>query len=265
MDRCRRLRFLVAEWWTTFFDREYAESALIPATEAATVALAERVAALRLLLKLEPGQLLFDQCSGAGRMSHAFGRLSVRTIGVDLMPEYVEEARRRAATEALPCEFVCGDAFEFVAPTPCDAGLNWFTSFGYSESDERNIQMLERMRESLKPGARFVMDILNAPRLIAGFQSARWHRAEEGPTAGTILLEEPRIDWRVGVVRSTWTFIAPEGGRRSREVVTRLYLPHELAKLFERAGFTVIDLLGHPDGRPFERESPRLVLLAERR
>lgn len=254
----------MADWWTSFFDLTYAKGDLLPGTEEAARSVAERANWLMGLLDLAPGRLLLDQCSGLGRMSLAFGRLGVRTIGVEQNEQYVEEARRLAAAEGLPCRFLRGDAFETKAPEPCDAGLNWFTSFGYAEDDDRNLEMLRRMWESLRPGGRFVLDMLSVPRLLSGFREAQIRRPSFEGGGGLLVLDEAAIDWRRGMLRSTWTWIWPDGRRDVRHVAVRMFLPHELARLLERAGFEVLDLLGHADGRPFERETPRLVMLARR-
>ncbi|MFO0873234.1 MAG: methyltransferase domain-containing protein [Phycisphaerales bacterium] len=256
------------EWWRSFFDLTYASGDLIPSTDAdrdRIAALAPHIAAL---LRVGPGSLVFDQCSGMGRMSHALGRLGVRTIGVELSPEYVAAATRTAADEGLPCRFMQGDAFEVVAPEPCDAGLNWFTSFGYTDDDRRNAQMLDRMRESLRPGARFLLEILSLPRLFATFRPCAFRRVSNPqarpPLPELVILDEPRPDFRRGMIESTWTYLWPDGRRDVRRVRTRMYMPHDLVRLCEGAGLRVVDLLGDPTGRPFDRESPRLLLLAER-
>lgn len=254
----------VSDWWRTFFDLAYAHEELGAESGGGAAAIATRVEAIRTLLRLEPGMLLFDQCSGLGRMSLAFGRLGIRTIGVELNLDYVHEASRAAAAESLPCRFVAGDAGATTAPEPCHAGLNWFTSFGYHEDDERNIELLHRMWESLRPGARMVMDILSVPRLLTQFVPARVRRPKGTGLEGLVILDEPEIDWAAGMVRATWTYLWPDGRREQRSLATRMYLPHELAHLFTRAGFQVLDLLGHPDGRRFDRESPRLVVVAEK-
>lgn len=251
-------------WWTTFFDMSYAGASLRPIDDAQRAALATVAARVAELLQVGPGSLVLDQCCGLGRMSCALGRLGVRTIGVDYQQSYVDWATTAARSEGLPCTFVRGDAHEFVAPEPCDAGVNWFTSFGYSADDDVNLRMLSRMFESLRPGGRFVLETMSVPRLFATYAPARFHRPADVERPGLIILDEPRPDFRRGVIDSTWTFLWPDGRREERAVSTRMFMPHELVRLCERAGFRVIDLLGDVSGTPYSRESARLVVLSEK-
>lgn len=251
-------------WYVDFFDMQYGATDLLPTDEREIERVTRTVADLATLLHLTPGSLLFDQCAGLGRMSRAFGRLGVRTIGVDQSAAYVAEATRLAEAEALPCRFFEGDAFEWVAPEPCDAGINWFTSFGYVDDDERSLEMLKRMRDSLRHGGRFLLDVLSLPWLFASFRTAHFRRSTTTATAGLLILDETAVDFRRGVIISMWTFIRPDGTRTERRAELRLFMPHELVRLCERAGFTVLELLGAPDGRPYDRESRRLQVLCER-
>src|SRR5262249_25017981 len=154
--------------------------------------------------------------------------------GVEQAASYVERARSRAA--GLPCEFDVGDAFEFVAPRPCDGAINWFTSFGYHRDDRINAKMIERAFDSLRPGGKFALDVISAPKLFAEFKSCMLERIGR-PEGELLLIQEPTIDFASGVICGRWTFLAPDGTRQVRTVETRLYLPHELARMFEAVGF----------------------------
>ncbi|MHC4219492.1 MAG: class I SAM-dependent methyltransferase, partial [Planctomycetota bacterium] len=126
-------------WWNTFFDHTYAEFGLAaPDPEK----IGRTVDFLFEVLGLREGMHLFDQCCGIGRLSVPLARRGIHVIGVDITAGYVDRARAEA--RELPAEFHCADAFEFVTDRHCDAAVNWFTSFGYSESDQVNARMFER-------------------------------------------------------------------------------------------------------------------------
>ncbi|HMN95260.1 MAG TPA: methyltransferase domain-containing protein [Phycisphaerales bacterium] len=251
-------------WYTTFFDETYGLTDLVPTCAIERERIDRAAAELVALLRLEAGSLVFDQCSGMGRMSFALARAGVRTIGVDLAPGYVAFARRAAAAEGLECRFDVGDALEWIAPEPCDGGVNWFTSFAYSADDATNRRLLERMRDSLRPGARFLLDTLSVPWLLTHFRPSSFRRSTSPATEGLIILDEPEIDFRRGLIRSLWTFVHPDGRRVERRSLLRFLMPHELVALCEQAGFEVIELLGSTDGRLFDRESRRLQVLCAR-
>jgi hypothetical protein len=78
-----------------------------------------------------------------------------------------------------------------------------------------------------------------------------------------LLLQEPTVDFRAGMIVGRWTFVAPDGSRHERRVENRAYMPRELVALFETVGFDSVGLCG-ADGEPFDRSSRRLVLFGKK-
>ena len=249
-------------WWHAFFDETYADFGLAETD-------GDRVGKIVdfILEKLEPGEggRLFDQCCGIGRLSLPIAERGVRVIGVDQVSGYVDRATRAATDRGLRAEFHCADAFEFVARPPCDAAVNWFTSFGYTDDDDVNVTMFQRAFESLRPGGRFAADYLNIPRICARFRGRYFQRQDEDDPNGLIVLDEPRFDFARGMIDSAWTFLHPDGRREVRDVSTRTYMPHEIVGLLRRAGFADdVELYGSVEGKPFELESRRCIAVAKK-
>jgi SAM-dependent methyltransferase len=249
------------DWWTEFFDDDYAAVGL--AHEPAEL-IERAVDFIVRMLELRPGQTVFDQCCGIGRISIPLARRGIRITGIDLTQSYVDIARRRAADESLPCEFHLGDAFRFVAPQSCDAAINWFTSFSYSSDDAMNERQLQNVFDSLKPGGRFLMDFLNVARVMAEFRPAIVNRSPAAAGDGLIVLQEPTPDFVTGMLESDWTFFYPDGHREVRHIATKMYLSHEIVQMLRRRGFSDFQLFGSIDGEPFERMSKRLIVRARR-
>jgi SAM-dependent methyltransferase len=249
-----------AEWWRGFFDLTYAQIGFrdrFPDEVARTADFLTR------RLALEPGSRLFDQCSGTGRISLPLARRGIEVIGVDQSAPYVEAARRAAAAEGLRCRYEVGDAFEFVAPEPADAAINWFTSFGYAQDDRRNALMLSNVWASLRPGGRFAIDMASAPRCLGTYSRAGVERVPLD-SGEFMLVEERAIDFARGMVNLTWTFLHPGGRREERRLSCRLLMPHELVRMLHDTGFEGVELLGSIDGEPFNHGSGRLIALARR-
>ncbi|MDQ3334222.1 MAG: methyltransferase domain-containing protein [Myxococcota bacterium] len=242
-------------WWSSFFDETYSTIGLESTDEAKREATVDAIANL---LGVAPGAHIFDQCCGIGRISVPLARRGFRVTGVDLIPRYAELAKERAPSG----DFHAADAFEFVAPTPCDGAINWFTSFGYHHDDAVNVQMLRRAYESLKPGAKLALDYVNVPRVFAEYKSVTLDRLPQA-NGEMWLIQEPSVDFVRGMLLGTWTFLRPDGTREVRKVENRAFMPHELVRLFHEAGFVEVTLYG-PDGKPFERTSRRLVIVGKR-
>lgn len=252
-------------WWQEFFDETYGQHALARIDPRTTE---KAVAFLLDKLGLGEGQTLFDQCCGMGRLSLPIAERGVRVVGVDLSRPYIQRATEEAQRRGLPCSFHCADAFDFVADPPCDAAINWYSSFGYADDDRRNARMLQRALESLNSGGRLAMEQINYAGLLADFRPQMVYRTT-GENVGedadeTIILCENELDLAAGLIHSRWTFLLPDGSRWVRHVRPRLYLPHTLASMLEGCGFVDLELFGSADGEPLELSSPRCIILGRR-
>lgn len=251
----------MTEWWSTLYDDLLVDMLLARDEDDEEVRATVDFLASR--LQLQAGSRVFDQCCGIGSLALPFAGRGVVVFGVDQAARYVERADRAARERQLPATFVAGDAFEVVAPTPVDAAFNWWTSFGYTEDDERNASMLRRAFESLAPGGRFALDYLNVPGILRGFQR---HVVTRKPTARgeVVLWRDSEIDLAHGTMKKRWTYFVPGGERVEHESTVKLYLPDAVARMLERVGFVDVELFGDVRGGPLGLDSPRCIALARR-
>jgi SAM-dependent methyltransferase len=245
-------------WWAALYDDLLAGVLLEradPAETAATLAFLERA------LDLAPGDRVFDQCCGVGSLSGPLAARGFEVVGVDLIPAYVAQANRAAA--GLPAQHHAADAFTFVATPPCAAAYNWWTSFGYAETDAENLRMLARAFESLSPGGRFALDFMNALQVIRSFAPdvVLSRETARGPVT---LWRRSRLVPEAGALEKTWTYFLADGERVTRESRVRLYMPHELKALLHVAGFEDVQFLGDLDGGALSPDSPRCIAVARR-
>jgi SAM-dependent methyltransferase len=243
-------------WWSELYDDLLADVLLDGTTDAEVDATVRFLAAE---LALSPGDRVFDQCCGTGRLAIPLARWGAEVVGVEQSARYVERARERARAAGVAAVFTVGDAFEHVPDRPCAAAINWWTSFGYLPDDDANARMLRRAFEALAPGGRFALDMPNVPGVLAAFRPHEITRRGE-----TIMLRESRLDLARGLLHKRWTFVAPDGRRVERPSTIRLLMPDRLVALLEGAGFTDARVVGGVDGRPIALDSPRCIVIARR-
>lgn len=239
-------------WCRQFFTPRYAENFLERVAES-------EVEFLVKLLGLGPGSRVFDQCCGTGRLSQALGLRGLQVVGVDLCRDYIARAQERSGPQGG--EFFCADARTFIAQPCCDGGLNFHSSFGYFDSDEENLMMLQSAAASLGAGAPFLLDAANMARVIAHFQPA-W---ETSPAPGLQVVRHSHIDWAKGLVCQRWVYRDSAGVEEETHSRLRLYLPHQLAQMLDAAGFHPEHLFGDFQGSAFQSDSPRALWLARRK
>lgn len=254
------------KWWEMLYDDLLAKILLDSTSEKE---IENTVSFLKDILQLKQGERLFDQCCGTGRLSLAMFELGYDVLGVDLIESYIQKANIHIRETKLEsningnCQFVCDDAFNYIPPKPVQAAFNWWTSFGYSESDAINIKMIQRAFESLENGGRFALDFMNVPGLYRHFQPQVVSRVQE-PNGELVLIRESRIDHTTDTMHKEWNYFLADGSRVKHHSQVRLYTPHQLVSFFIKCGFDDVKIYGDIDASVLTLSSPRCIVVGRK-
>jgi SAM-dependent methyltransferase len=139
-----------------------------------------------------------------------------------------------------------------------DACVNLFTAFGYFDEDEENEEVLYEVSRVLKPGGRFLIDVSNRDYYLLRFWPHSWRRYGQA-----VILEETYFDPVTCHFHMTFTWIE-EGRQESLTHSVRHYTAPELEGMLWRAGLVPTALYGDFDGRDFDLDSKRLIVVAEK-
>jgi SAM-dependent methyltransferase len=194
---------------------------------------------------------VLDLACGSGRHIQELQALGYHAVGCDLsytllrtgMTEYGAMPLARADMRQLP---FCNDSFA--------ALVNFFTSFGYFEAEEENLQVVREMSRVLDHGAPFLFDYLNVHRELENLVQ----RETLDTPMGAVQIRR----WFDGLERSFNKRITI-GEKRYLERV-RGYDLDEVSAMFGSCHLTIHSAFGDFDGSPFERTSPRLILVGRR-
>jgi SAM-dependent methyltransferase len=145
-----------SEWFAEWFDSPYYHALYKyrDQSEAASF-----LGNLLEYLSLHADARLLDLACGKGRHSFYLNSRGFDVTGVDLSPESIATAQLSANPKL---RFAVADMRKLCLNTQFDVVFNLFTSFGYFESEEENLQVCKRVFEHLKPGGRLVLDYFNA-------------------------------------------------------------------------------------------------------
>lgn len=248
------------DWWEVFHVPEMADLFLVRSDADELQATLEFLSSE---LALTAGARVYDQCCGIGSLSIALSRVGYVVTGADLCDFFIQRAIRDAGRAEVNCRFHEADAFEFVPDDACNGVFNWYSSFGYADSDARNRQMLQRAFESLLPGGRYALDVPNLPGVLRGFQRYMVRRGESAGRAVT-LIRESNINIHVGLLEQKWTWLVEGQPPVERRSALRLYLPHQIRELLEQCGFENVRFFGDIHHEPLTIDSPRLICVAEK-
>jgi SAM-dependent methyltransferase len=209
-------------------------------------------------LDLQPKAHILDLCCGPGRHSIDLARRGFKITGVDRNTQYLTIAKDKAAWEGLEIEFIEKDMRRFVRPDTFEAVLSMFTSFGYFEDDDDDRIVVENVYRSLKPGGKFVIDLIGKEVLARIFQPRDWDEKDD-----LIVLEErkPSPDWSYMISR--W-IIFKGGNKEEFELRLKMFSATELSALLISAGFSTVDVYGDVNGAAYDNTAKRLIAVAQK-
>lgn len=215
-------------------------------------------------LATAPGERLLDVGCGPGRHAVEFQQRGLQVVGVDISPDFIAIAHRRAAEAGVTPSLFEMDARELpfdsefdVAICLCEGG------FGLGLPD---LQILRNIRRALKPGGRLALGAANVFYVLrhAGILGPPSERLPVGtlPAQGDFdpvkMLYKARIDDVEGA----------SGERASFEIWNSCYTPRELEWIANGAGLDPEAVFGVSPGA-YGREQPtmdhpELLLIARR-
>ncbi len=249
---------LKPEWPVAFFDDDYLRiyrpqfQPERTATETRFIASALGVAS---------GAEVLDLACGFGRHTIGMAERGYRMTGLDFNPRYLEIAAADAKAAGVEVTWRTGDMRALGVARGFDAIYSYFTSFGYFDDDD-NDRVLAEVACALRPGGRFLLEMMNRDHLIAQPQQRTWTQREDG----ALLMEETSLDPITSRVVSRQVLIDPQGGSQvTKEYSLRAYTCAELSALLRRHALDVTSVAGGAEGEAYGPESRRLAIIAERR
>ncbi len=199
---------------------------------------------------------VLDMPCGPGRHSAALAALGHQVVGVDRTARYLDAARLRAPTAT----FVQADMRTFERPGAFDLVVNLFSSFGYFPDPDDDRAQLQRFHASLREGGKLLMELNGKETLAKILQPSRAWELDDG----TLLIEQVKVLPGWTHTETRWTLVQPDGTRTDQTFVLRQYSGAVLRGLLLRVGFRQVALYGALDGRPYDHEAVRLVVVATR-
>jgi len=193
-----------------------------------------------------------DLACGAGRHTDVLRDRGYRVLGIDLSIVLLAERPDlpRVAGDMRDLPFV-PEAFDWV--------LNFFTSFGYFETERENFRVLEEVNRILAPGGRFLIDLMNPEPVIENLQPRESYTVEDR----RVRIERwydpqsKRVNKRIKIQ-------TPDRPERTFLESVRAYREDEVVIGLQWAGLRVTGIFGNFHGDSYTRDSERLILVARK-
>jgi SAM-dependent methyltransferase len=236
------------EWFSTWFDSPYYH---ILYNDRDHDEAREFILNILSKFKVKNQAHILDLACGKGRHSLFLHQMGFQVTGLDLSPQSIAHAKLYSE-QGL--NFEVGDMRHWRNLNHFDYILNLFTSFGYFDTDEENVQVLQSVADNLKSDGYLVLDYLNAFKTIKNLNRTEVKRVED---IDFIISREVKNGFIVKSIR----FYDHEIEYFFQEKVKVLYL-NDFEHFATLAGLRIVYCYGnyHLDG--FQPESSdRLIMI----
>lgn len=197
---------------------------------------------------------MLDVACGTGRHSSYLAAKGYTVTGIDLSIRSINIAKK---LENDHLSFYQHDMRLPFRVNYFDFVFNFFTSFGYFDTERENENALRTMRNALKPGGCLVLDYLNSPYVKNNL--VPFEVKETGDVVFDIVREvnDGKFQKQINILdrsrlyRTTFT-----------ENVSAFTL-HDFEEMFAHQGLQITDIFGDYHFNSYdEQHSPRLIIVA---
>ena len=232
--------YVKADWWRDIFNANYLRTDGDVVNDD-NITRAE-VGTFLDLLQVEADACILDLCCGQGRHVLEMARQGYRNVhGLDRSHYLITRARGIARKEQLPVVLKEGDARKLPFPADrFDVVTILGNSFGYFETQQDDIQVLEEVRRVMKPGGRLLIDITDGDFMRASFEPRSWEWIDKNYFVcreRSLSSDNDRL-----VSREVITHVN-KGVIADQFYAERLYSKGALESLLRQNGFTDVELV----------------------
>jgi SAM-dependent methyltransferase len=203
---------------------------------------------------------LLDVACGYGRHAIELSQRGLRVTGLDLSLPLLIRAADESQRRALSVNFVHADMREMAFDGQFDGAYCVLSSFGYFD-EETNLKVASSVCRALKPGGRFLLDIINRDYVVSDLPTRVWWEGD-----GCVVLEEVDFNFHTSRMIIRRSIVFQDGRQLEQDISIRAYSLHELGKLLRQAGFRVLDVSGSlaTKGHFFGATSRNIIMVCER-
>lgn len=237
-------------WYDTAFDRDYLR-VYAHRNEAAAGKEAQFILTQT---PAESQRRILDIACGAARHLVWFCSAAEFSVGVDRSADLLAEAATRLGSLSTKVKLVCADMRRLPFDSEFTCATLLFTSFGYFQTDQENLAVIQQASNALLPGGVFWLDYINEPHLRNSLQPHSVH------TDGRRLIEQRRRITDDGRVEKQIRIVHDNDERIIDESV-KLYSRGRIEQMFTQSDLIVKNAWGDFDGQPHTVYSPRLIIM----
>ena len=238
-----------SDWFTSWFNTSYYHTLYKDRNDEDAQLFMKNIT---LFLNLPKTSHILDLPCGKGRHAIFLNSLGYKVTGGDLAKNSIKLAKQ---FENHTLKFKVHD-MRNPFNNSYDAVFNLFTSFGYFNDDNDDIQVLKNIKNGLNKDGFFVFDFLNAEKVKLTLVE------EETKTVDDIIFHIKR-EIKDGFILKHISFFADKKQHSYTEKVKYLDLD-KMTSYLNKVGFNIVNIFGDYNLKGFKaKTSDRLILVAK--
>jgi len=215
------------------------------------------------LAHLKDGAKVLDAGCGLGRISVELAALNLDVTGVDIIQSELDAARDSAEAEGVPLTLINHDLRSWHAPDQFDCAVNLYTSFGYCETVDEDLQILHNIADSVKPDGTFIMECTSRETAVM-----YWTPGEEFERAGYKVVTHFEVTGAWEGLKSQW-ILYPLTGDTTKPVVDHTFIQRLYPATFLRDkllefGFSKAEVYGDYDLSPYNEHARTMIIIGKK-
>lgn len=252
-------KHLPADWWRTLFNSLYLKTDADVAEDHENTV--QEVHMIIQALNLKPQDHILDLCCGQGRhLLELYQRGYTNVIGIDRSRYLIRVAKKRAQQLNCRIRFSEGDARKIRSKeSSLDCVLLLGNSFGFFESQEEDIDVLESILHVLKSEGKLAIDVVNGLWMRNNFEPRSW----EWIDGNQFVCRERSLSKDGSRIISREVIVHAERGVIADQFYAeRLYSFEEIKAILEKLQFS--EIIQHSDIMPKSSRNQDLGMMGNR-
>ena len=228
------------DWWKKIFNSLYLKTDADVVDDSDITR--EEIDMFLSVLALPQESRILDLCCGQGRHSMEIARRGFKNVeGLDRSHYLIQRAKNTAKKEGLNIRFKEGDARRTPYSTDTfDAVLLLGNSFGYFETSEEDLRVLNEVKRVLKPWGKILLDVTDGAYLKGNYQPRSWEWIDKHNFVcreRSLSLDSQKLISREVIVNDEQGVIADQF------YAERLYTQESLKELLKKADFSDVEII----------------------
>ena len=216
------------------------------------------------------GGPLLDLACGTGRMAIHMALLGYQVTGVDLIPEMIAHARKKAAKQDVAIDWTVADARDFHLNQQFPFVFMLMNAFQFLLTRADHEAMLACVREHLRPDGYFLFETRNpTPRNLQQVRHPEGQQYTMPDGGQLVATEQQYYDPMTQIQHYTghrkFDYADGTQDEKTLRVALRYIYPQEMEALLHYNGFQIHTVYGNWQGEPLTADSRAMIYVCQRR